>query len=91
MLPQLKRTHYQVGDWVRMVSLPSYVATWRSNMVPVCQRHARVLEQCLGRRLQIIYIGDDGRPELGVSRDIAHAMGSLGISISIEPGCVVLA
>jgi len=91
MLPQLKRTRYQVGDRVRLASLPSYTAAWRSSKVPVCQKHARILDQCLGRLLQIIYIGDDGRPELEVSRDIAHAMGSLGISISIEPECVILA
>ena len=55
-------------------------------------RHAAVVRDCLGGTYRVIYVGEDGRPELDVYRTAAAYIdpGSVGFSISIEPECVVL-
>jgi hypothetical protein len=83
LLPLPKRSGFRVGDWVRMVALPSYTAAWGASWNRDLQRHARVLQRCFGRRYPVVYVGDDGRAELDVSRDVE------GFSISLEPECVV--
>ena len=87
-LPRLQQTRYEIGDWVRIVALPSYTDSWAASNNLDCQRHARVLRRCLGRRFQVFYVGADGRPEFDVGEDIATAVGSTGYSISIDLECV---
>ena len=89
MFPRLKQVRFKIGDWVRIVALPSYTVAFGSSKERDLRRHAWILRRCLGRRYQIVYIGNDGRPELDVSRAISTAMGALSYSISIEPECVL--
>jgi hypothetical protein len=89
LLPFRNRAGLKVGDWVQMVALPSYAATFASSQNRDLRRFAWIYRRCLGGRFQIIDIGDDGRPELDVGREVAHAMGVLGCSFAIEPECVV--
>lgn len=84
LLPLPNRTGFKVGDWIRIVALPSYTAAWGASWSRDCQEHAQVLRRCLGGRYQVVYVGDDGGPELDVSRDVVA-----GHSISIDPECVV--
>ena len=88
LLPLPRRSGFKVGDWVRIVALPSYTDSWAASNNLDCQRHARVLRRCLGRRFQVFYVGADGRPEFDVGEDIATAVGSTGYSISIDLECV---
>jgi hypothetical protein len=85
LLPLPRRSGFKVGDWVRIVALPSYTAAWSASRNHDLQRHAWVLRRCLGGRYPVVYVGDDGRPELDVSRDI------VGYSISLDLECVVRA
>lgn len=89
LMPFRKRAELKIGDWVQMVALPSATARYASSTNPDFRRVAWIYRRCLGRRFQITYIGDDGRPELDVSPEVAPVMGTLGCSISIEPECVV--
>jgi hypothetical protein len=89
LVPFQRRANFEIGDWVQMVALPARTAMYASSTNRDFRRVAWIYRRCLGRRYQIIYVGPDGRPELDVSRDVAHAMGLVGCSISIEPECVV--
>jgi len=89
LLPFRKRDKLKVGDWVQMVALPSATARYASSTNRDFRRVAWIYRRCLGKRFQITYIGEDGRPELDVGREVAAALGALGWSISIEPECVV--
>jgi hypothetical protein len=89
LLPFRRRAQLKVGDWVRIVALPSYAAPFASSTNRDLRRVAWLYRRWLGGRFPIIYIGDDGRPERDVSRDVAAAVGLMGCCISIEPECVV--
>jgi hypothetical protein len=86
---RLNRTRFKIGDWVQVVTLPSNTASFGSAKNPDLRRVAWVYQQCLGGRYRIIYVGEDGRPEIEVDQNIAAAVGALRYSISIEPECVV--
>jgi hypothetical protein len=77
---------YRVGDLVEVVALPDYAFQHHNNAD--LKRHAALLRHCLGKRFPIVYIGDDGRPELDVSAVAAPLMGCIGCEISIEAQCI---
>ncbi len=89
LIPFRKRAKFKIGDGVQMVVLPSSTARYASSTNRDFRRVAWIYRRCLGGRFQITYIGDDGRPELDVSREVAPAMGLLGCSILVEPECLV--
>ena len=86
---RLNRTRFKIGDWVQVVTLPSNTASFGSARNPDLRRVAWVYQQCFGGRYRVIYVGEDGRPEIEVDQNIAAAVGALSYSISIEPECVV--
>jgi len=69
------RPRYQVGDLIRIVFGPRRI--WDS--YPDMRNYYDLCEACVGRTLRVIYVGDDGRPEVNVPDDIA-----VGWSISLE-------
>jgi len=86
-LPQLLRErapHYEAGDLVRLVALPSYCRQqWTQ---PDMNLHVAVLRDCLGGTYRVSYVGEDGRPELDVLRiAIARTPGLIGCEIAVEP------
>jgi len=86
---RLKRTRFKIGDWVQVVALPSYAASLGAAKDLRRRRAAWVCQQCLGGHFRVIYVGEDGRPEIEVSQNIAAAAGASGYSLSMEPECLV--
>lgn len=70
MLPKLQQTRCKVGDWVRFVALPANTEAWASCKSQDLRRVADVYRRCLGGRFPVVYVGDDGRPELDVSTEV---------------------
>jgi hypothetical protein len=89
LMPFRNRAELRVGDWVQMVALPPSTTRYASSKNRDLRQLAWIYRRCLGGRFQITFIGDDGRPELDVGREVAPALGLLGCFISVEPECVV--
>jgi len=80
---------YKVGNLVKIVALPSYCHRQSKNRE--FNRHIVLLRDCLGGIYRVTYIGEDGRPELDVTRTaIARNPTLIGCEIAIEPECIVL-
>jgi hypothetical protein len=80
------KQQYRIGDLVEIVALPDYAFRHHSNRAFAL--HVALLYRCLGKRFRIVYIGDDGRPELDVTSVAAPLAGCIGSSISIEAQCL---
>jgi hypothetical protein len=80
---------FEVGDLVRIVALPSDCRRqWKNREM---NEHAALLRDCLGGLYRVVYIGEDGRPELDVTTTaIARNPRLVGCEISIEPECIAL-
>jgi hypothetical protein len=74
---------YRVGDWVVLASLPPLAYYEGKNQDLI--RHAAILRACFKSQFQIVYVGEDGRPELDVTAAVARGRNLVGCSISIEP------
>ena len=91
VLSQTRTRQYESGDLVKVVALPAYCRRWDYCENTRLRRHAALLQTCLGTTYRVITIGEDGRPELDVSRTGSILDPTLtGCSISIERDCVEL-
>jgi len=88
-LPARPERKYGVGDLVRIVALPSECRTqWKNCKM---NEYVALLRDCLGSTYRVVYVGEDGRPELDVAMTaIARNPRLLGCKISVEPECVAL-
>jgi hypothetical protein len=80
---------YAVGDLVRLVAVPAvWRQPWKNEEV---NQYFSMIQDCVGGTYRVIYVGEDGRPELDVGTTaIAHDPRLTGFSVSVEPECVVL-
>ena len=85
---------FQVGDIVRVVKdRPAVRDAWHPELVEF-NRQRRL---CYGKTCRVLYVGDDGRPELDVSEhvipfvpvDPVHGP-PLGCVMAFEPDCLAL-
>jgi len=90
MLPH----RYMVGDIVRVVKdRPAVRDAWHRELAELNRRR----RLCYGKTCRVLYVGDDGRPQLDVSEhvipfvpiDPVHGP-LLGCGMSFEPDCLVL-
>lgn len=74
-----------VGDLVRVAAIPARSPLRNTDFL----RHLENLDLCLGKTCRVIFVGEDGRPELDVVEHVRHSNPSLaGCSISFEPNCL---
>jgi hypothetical protein len=89
----IRRTRYDVGDLVKLVRLPPMFPDAHPDLTEI----NRLYRLCFGKTSRVIYIGEDGRPELDVSEHVVRSAPAspvtgklLGCSLSFEPGCLAL-
>jgi hypothetical protein len=89
----MRQNRYEVGDLVELVELPLIFPAVRPDLAEINRRY----RLCFGKTSRVIYIGDDGRPELDVSEHVAPmalpdpVSGKLlGYTMAFEPGCLAL-
>ena len=58
---RLRQTDFKVGDWIKVVALPDEVAEWASNERVFRRNWAWVYRKCVGKRYEVLILGDDNR------------------------------
>jgi hypothetical protein len=53
------------------------------------RKDARYRMLCLGKVCRVLYVGNDGRPQIDASEHVCpHTPGLLGCSLSFDPQCL---